>query len=327
MLIAGPWAGLTALVVAMVIGVMPVQAQSPAVDVEQVPCLLVEQNSVIRAQVTDNVPETFMRLYFRRLHEEVEDFYWVEMQARGNGQYWGVLPKPADEVLERRELQSLEEEVRERWARWWRQKEILDDRDPNDDLDTEMIVERASIGRQEPRNWMESFDDAGLERWLDELDYEPTEYYAALYDAFGQRLVSSGLRVTQVRDVCDTNLTPVEAGLAENLTVGETAPWQVGKEVFHWLCDGVISRIDAAGVFRGDSICRACVVAWWKKENFLLPLAAGVVGGGVLLVDDDEPPEGVPLPALRPGSRALAPDRRPAIAPRARCFQLAGQAE
>ena len=262
----------------------PVLAQ-PKVDIEQVGCLLVEENGVVKAQVTDNVPETSVRLYFRRMHEEVEDFYWVEMQAQGNGQYWGVFPKPEDEVLERRELRELAVEIRERWARWWRQKEILDDRDPNDDLDQEVIRERAQLGKMEARNWMESFDDEGLEDWLEELEYEPAEYYSAVYDAFGQRLARSGVRATQVRDRCPTNLTPAEAGLAENLTVGETASWQRGEEVFHWLCEGVVSRVDLRGIWRGDDICRACVIAWWKKKSIILPLVA-VVGGCVIACDD-----------------------------------------
>ncbi len=270
-------------------------AQDIEVMAEQVPCLLVQENAVVRAKVEDNAPDSRVRLYFRRLHEEVEDFYWVEMNSQGSGEYWGVLPKPDAEVLERRDLERIEEDIRERWARWWRQKELLEDRDPNDDLDQETIEERAQVGRLEPRNWLESLNDESLEQWLESLDYEPTEYYAAVYDGYGQRLAKGPMQVTQVRDECSTNLTPAEAGLADNLTVGETAAWQAGKQVFHWLCDGVISRIDPSGVYRGDSICRACVVAWWQKKEFLLPLAAGVAGAGVIVVDDD-PPVSVSIP-------------------------------
>ncbi len=262
-------------------------AQAPSLDVEQIPCLLVEENGVVKSLVTNNVPETTMRLYFRRLHIEVEDFYWVEMHAKGNGEYWGVFPKPEDEVLARKDLAAIEEQVRDRWARWWRQKELLEDRDPNDDLDQEIIRERASLGKRESRNWMESFDDAALEQWLEELEYEPAEYFTALYDAFGQRLAVSPMRVTQVRDSCSTNLTPAEAGLAQNLTVGETAVWQQGREVFHWLCDGVVSRIDASGIWRGDSLCRACIVAWWQKQELLIPLSALVTTIGVSTFPND----------------------------------------
>ncbi len=264
-------------------------SQDIKVMTEQVPCLLVQENSVVRAKVDRNTADTEVRLYFRRLHEEVEDFYWVAMNSQGGGEYWGVLPKPEDEVLERRDLKRVSEDLRQRWARWWRQKEILEDRDPNDDLDQEIIKERAQVGKLQSRDWMENFTDDSLEQWLENLEYEPTEYYAAVYDGYGQRLAAGPMQVTQVRDQCPTNLTPAEAGLAENLTVGETAAWQQGKELFHWLCDGVVTRVDPSGVYRGDSICRACVVAWWQKEEFLIPLAAGLVGGGVILLDDDDP--------------------------------------
>lgn len=264
-------------------------AQEMRVLAEQVPCLQVQENSVIRTRVENNAADTQVRLYFRRLHEEVEDFYWVEMESQGGGEYWGVLPKPEDEILERRELERIEEDIRERWARWWRQKEILDDRDPNDDLDQEIIEERAQVGKLEERNWMDTLTDESLEEWLNNLEYEPTEYYSAVYDGYGQRLARSPMQVTQVRDDCDTNLTAAEAGLAENLTVGETAAWQKGKEVFHWLCDGIVSRVDPTGVVRGDSICRACLVAWWQKEEFLIPLAAGAGALGVITIDDDDP--------------------------------------
>ena len=262
----------------------------PVVTVEQIPCLLVGENGVVKATVQDNVPDTEVRFFFRRLHDEVEDFYWVDMKSRGNGEYWTVLPKPAEEVLTRHELRELEERIQERSARWWRQKEVLEDRDPNDDLDQELIRERAQVGKLVQRDWMADLSDDELERWLSSLEYEPTEYYAAVYDGFGDRLATSSLQVTQVQSECDTNLTPAEAGLAENLTVGETAAWQAGKDVFHWLCDGVISRIDRFFVWRGDDICRACIVAWWKQESILVPLAAGATTAGVLLIDDDEPP-------------------------------------
>lgn len=258
---------------------------------EQVPCLLVQENGVVRASVENNVPDSQVRLYFRRLHEEVEDFYWVEMETQGGGEYWGAFPKPEGEILERRELARLEGNIRERWARWWRQKEILDDRDPNDDLDQEIIRERAQVGKLEERNWMDSLTDDSLEQWLGNLQYEPTEYYVAVYDGYGQRLAKGPMLVTQVRDDCDTNLTPLEAGLAENLTIGETAAWQRGREVFHWLCDGIVTRVGPDGVVRSDSVCRACVVAWWQREQFLIPAATGAGAGlaEVIGFDDSEP--------------------------------------
>lgn len=232
-----------------------------SISVEDAPCLLVLQNGVIKAQVANNLPETAARLYFRRLHEEVEDFYWVEMQPKGNGEYWGVLPKAQDEVLEPREARDVAQEVRERSAAWWRLKEELANRNPNLDLDQDVIIERASVGRNTGRDWMGNYDDQALEEWLEGLEYEPAEYYAALYDAFGKEITRSALHVARVTNDCSTSLSASEAGLAQNLTVGETATWQQGEEVFHWGCDGVVSRVDVNGVWRGDSICRACLVS------------------------------------------------------------------
>lgn len=277
------------MILALTGAASPALSQSPSISVQELPCLLVLENGVVEANVTDNVPETTARLYFRRLHEAVEDFYWVEMRPRGNGRYWGVLPKAEDEVLERRELREIEEEIRERWASWWREKERLANRNPNLELDQALIDERASIGRTVGRDWMADFDDQSLEEWLSGLQYEPAEYFAALYDGFGEEISRSPVRVTRVTDRCDTNLSASQAGLAENLTVGETAPWQEGEEVFHWMCDGVVSRVDSSGVFRGDSICRACLVAWWQKETFLTPLVAGAGTTGVLAIEPEEP--------------------------------------
>jgi hypothetical protein len=54
-------------------------------------------------------------------------------------------------------------------------------------------------------------------------------------------------------------LTPEQKGEAQNFIFGETASWQQGKPVFHWLCDGVVARIDSEGTKRADRICRTCV--------------------------------------------------------------------
>jgi len=263
-------------------------AQGPAVDVEQLACLEVGQNGVVHARVANDIPGGEVRVYFRRLHSEVEDFYWVRLESGGGGEYWGVFPKPADEKLERHDLEALDEEVHERWARWWREKQIEDDRDPNDDLDQDVIRERAAIGRAQPRDWMALLDDTTLEDWLEELEYEPTEYFAAVYDGYGTRVAQSALRVVQVTDDCPVTLTLKEQGLAENLTVGETADWQVGERVFHWECDGVVSRVDRVGIWRGDESCRACVIAWWKRPAVIVPLGAAVLGGGIILLHDGE---------------------------------------
>ena len=151
------------------------------------------------------------------------------MRARGNGAYWGALPKAEDEVLERREAEKVEDQVRERWAAWWRQKEELDNRDPNLDLDQSVIEERSSVGRTTGRDWMEKFTDSSLEEWLEDLEYEPAEYYTALFDAFGVEVARSALNVTQVTNDCSTNLTASEAGLAQNLTIGEDRSLAAGS--------------------------------------------------------------------------------------------------
>jgi hypothetical protein len=275
---------------AILFAALGVNAQSTTAEVEQLACLLVQENGVVRANVANDVPGSEVRLHFRRLHEEVEDFYYVTMRSQGNGEYWGILPKSRDERLERRELEDVQDSVRDLWALWWREKVAQPDRNPNDDLNQSLIAERASVGDDEARDWMETMDDDDLEAWLEELEYEPAEYFVAVYNGFGQRIARSGMRISQIRDECPVRLTPVEASLAQNLTIGETAPWQRGEEVFHWLCDGVVTRIDSNGIYRADDFCRACVVAWWQMPSVLVPVAAGATATGVLFVSDDPPP-------------------------------------
>ena len=71
---------------------------------------------------------------------------------------------------------------------------------------------------------------------------------------------------------CVVGLTRHEFGRTQTLTVGETLETQEGNEVFHWLCDGIVSRINFEQVLRPDELCRACVVA-----GFFPPAAAGAV--------------------------------------------------
>jgi hypothetical protein len=231
-------------------------AQQPTVIAEQVECLPIADNGVAWATVENGVPNTTTRLYFRRLHDTVEDFYWVQMYPSGDGRYWGVFPKAEDRELDRHEL----EEAREhREAAWWRAKEASTDRDPNDDLDDEEIEERATVGRQESRHWMLKMDDEAFEDFLDQLENEPAEYFVAVFDGEGRKLAVSETLVVEVLDDCDTELTEVQRGEAENLIVGETSQWQHPEEVFHWLCDGVVTRVGPDGVKRGDQVCRACI--------------------------------------------------------------------
>jgi hypothetical protein len=225
------------------------------VTVENVECLPIGENAVVWAEVDNNLPDTTVLLSFRRLHDMVEDFYYVQMTAAGQGRYWGVMPKAEDRALDRHEL---EEEVDAKWAAWWRAKEVRDDRDPNQDLDQELIKERASHGRRETRHWLDEMDDKTFEDWLEFLENEPAEYFVAVHDADGKRIARSRTRVTEVTNECEVVLSPQQQGEAQNLVVGETAYWQENEGVFHWLCDGVVTRIDPARMKRADAICRTC---------------------------------------------------------------------
>jgi hypothetical protein len=276
-----------------------VLGQTTTVNVQQLACMTVEEHPLVEATVTNNVPDTATRIYFRRLHEIVEDFYWVEMVPTGNGRYWAALPKPEDEMNERFDLEERLREGREQdnhpWGAWWKEKEQSADRDPNQDLPDEEIRERASVGKRVDRDWMDSMSIEELERWLMRQEYEPSEYYAAVVGPNNRVVAVSPVRVTSVLEKKDCpvpRMTPAQEGFSRNLTVGETAPWQRERErVFHWLCDGVVTRIDERGIWREDDVCRACVVAWWKKNEFLIPASIGAIGGvvGILIDDDDEP--------------------------------------
>jgi hypothetical protein len=116
---------------------------------------------------------------------------------------------------------------------------------------------------------------------------EQVEYYAAVTDPAGKVAARSEAQVVKVTDDCRVELSPRERGVAENLTVGETSSKQQGKKVMAFLCDGVVTRINHAGVRRADEVCRACVIAWWQRKAVLLP-AAGVIG--VIVTDDDPEP-------------------------------------
>lgn len=267
-----------------------------AADIE---CLPVEDNGVGWANVRNNVPDTTVRLNFRRMNDAVEDLYYVLMRPAGAGRYWGVFPKTEDRQLDRHDLIETREEVQGeyRWAAWWREKQASDHRDPNDprdeaDLDDDLIRERASLGRQVPREWLAEMDDPTFQRWLEQLENEPTEYFVSVHDAEGGQLARSMTKVTEVRRNCRVELSQQERGEAENLTVGETAHWQRGEEVFHWLCPGVVTRIDPMNILRGDGVCRACVIAWWQMKPLLLiggSTLAGITAGAILIAEDQPP--------------------------------------
>ncbi len=264
-------------------------AQAPTVSVDQAECLPIEENGLVTTSVTHQPGGSEVRVYFRRLHEEVEDFYYVVARPAGPESYWAVLPEAEDEELEPRQFERDGNDAPEDgWAEWWREKVSTDDRDPNDDLDEDIIRERASRGRSERRDWMEALDDAALQEWLETLENEPTEYFATIHDMEGNRIARSDMKVAEVRESCEIELTEQQAGEAENLTVGETAEWEKGERVFHWLCDGVVTRIDPFRVLRSDGRCRACIIAWWQKKEILIP--AIIIPPTIVISTRDDPP-------------------------------------
>lgn len=270
-----------------------IHAQQPVVTVDQLPCLPQGEHGVVRARVVNEVAGTEVRLYFRRLHSVVEDFYWVEMEPQGTGEHWVVVPAPTDHEPVRHDLRRDREpeDGDHLWAAWWLAKDTSSDRNPNGDLDDDEIRERASVGKLQARDWMRAMDPAALEEWLRRQTYEPAEYYAAVVAPDGTVLARSPVLVTPVTDDCEVELDLRQQGMAKNLVIGETAVWQEEEgEVFHWLCDGIVSRVDLAGILRVDRTCRVCVVAWWKKKSFLIPVTVGSIGiGGIVIDDDDEP--------------------------------------
>jgi hypothetical protein len=264
-----------------------VPAIGQTVSVGDLECVPLEGNSLVTASVSP--PEgaaNTMRLYFSRVHNEVEDFYYVEMRSAGGGNYWAVLPDPDDSTLARKLLKKENGQPKTgyEWAEWWKRKESSQDRDPNNDLDKKVIQEQASIGKQEPRAWIRSRTDGDLQRWLEAQQYEPVQYYAAAFDGQNRLVGKSEVKVAPVTKQCRVVLTPQQAGHAENLTVGETANWQRGERVFHWECDGIVTRIDPALIPRADGTCRACLIAWWKPAAII---GAGAVTG--IIIDGNDP--------------------------------------
>lgn len=288
---------------ALVFGATAIQVPAQdriEVSAEPVECLPVGASGIGWAKVENNQPDTETRLYFRRLNDAVEDLYWVKMRPAGNGRYWGIFPHAEDAVLQRHDIIEQRENLKREnsWAEWWRAKDSSDDRNPSKDLDQEIIRERASQGKLEKRDWLAEMDDQRFQSWLEQLENEPAEYFVAVHDYKGQRLAKSPTMVAEVRKNCRVELTPEQQGVADNLVVGETAYWQRDEGVFHWLCEGIVSRVDPSNVTRGDGVCRACVVAWWKKPALLIPGAVATGGlAGVVLIDQS-PPE--PASPVRP---------------------------
>jgi hypothetical protein len=234
---------------AVLLSALPAFAAPPEVTVEAPDCLPLEYNRALTASVSPEVAGGSMRLYFRRLNP-VGAFYYDEMFASGEGSYWSVFPRPED-----RKQHLLTDD-------WW---EVLKDRD-----------------------WMEGHDREWLENWLEERQQEAAEYYVAVYSADDELLGRSPTSLVEVwpPDRCHQPLTPVQAGWAENLTVGETTDVQARRCLFHWLCDGIVTRIGWEGILRPDECCRACVVA-----AILPQAAAGLVAATIIDRASPEQPE------------------------------------
>jgi hypothetical protein len=121
---------------------------------------------------------------------------------------------------------------------------------------------------------------------------DAVEEYAVLLDAAGREVARSETRTVPVTRDCRADLSPREHGFAENLTIGETAANQQNKDVMGFLCDGIVTRVNPAGIRRADETCRTCVVAWWQKNEVLVPLAT--VGGVTTVTIIENRPEPSP---------------------------------
>lgn len=280
------------------------QGAGTQVKVDALECVPLARHSFIGADVATGGAGDSVRLHFRRLTQEVEDFYWIEMEPF-EGRWWAPLPQPEDHALDRHELDPSADADRAqlesdfRWAAWWKAKELSEHRDPNADLDAELIEERAQLGRREPREWLRGMDDEALEQWLDRQINEGIEYYVEVVDSYG-RVVPGGrseMRVAPVvePDDCPENRpdTPREQGAALNMTIGETALWQAGEKLFHWTCHGVVTRVDPAGVPRADESCRACVVGFLPATAAVVPVLAGA---GITIFEPPNPSPTTPGP-------------------------------
>jgi hypothetical protein len=113
------------------------------------------------------------------------------------------------------------------------------------------------------------------------------EAYAAVVDPTNKVVARSESQMIKVASDCKVQLSEKERGVAENLTVGETSAKQQGQKVLAFLCDGVVTRVNHAGIRRSDEVCRACVIAWWQRKAVLIPVA--LTGIGIVVRDRPEP--------------------------------------
>ena len=266
-------------------------AEAQTITLGQVDCLPLGGNGVLNASVTPEVPGATTRLYFRRLSDTIEDFYFVDMKSAGAGGYWATFPIPTDDEAAKQELKNYAYEGKvvpnsgKPWASWWRSKEGSIGRNPNGDLDSAEIQERAAVGKTQPRTWMASMDDASFQAWLDLQKAEPAEYYVAVVDSAGKQLAATPMRVVEVNKDCRVALTDEQQEFAEELTIGETAAWQEDDDnVFHWECDGIENRRGSDNAVRDNDSCAGFIIAWWTA-----PAVATAGAIGVVSVLNDDP--------------------------------------
>jgi esterase/lipase superfamily enzyme len=224
-------------------------AQPATITIEPTDCLPVEGNGVISALLENEPAGASVRVHFRRLNSQTEDFYYVIASPAGHGAYRAVLPQAAD-----RDFETPGEP--EGWGTWWLQRDSSEERG-----------ERSLRGMFERRDWLYDLDDGAFQHWLVGLDNEPVEYFATLVDFSGSVLARSDMRVAEVGRDCTVELTDHELGTARNLTIGETAEWQAFEEIFHWQCSGVVTRISPLGIPKADPFCRVAFPSRWPEDD------------------------------------------------------------
>jgi hypothetical protein len=252
-----------------------------SIHVEQVDCLSLATHRDLPVTVEELPPGARVRVYFRRLNP-IGAFYFIEARPQAEGSYVAVLPLP--------EPQPQEELTDD----WW---SVLQTRD-----------------------WMrpEGRDRDWLESWLSDQEVEAAEYYAAIYSPAGDLVERSEVKLVPVlrAESCPIALGLWEMSWADNLTVGESTDRQADRLLFHWLCNGVVTRISAQDVFRADGACRSCVGveaavvgdSVWRDENGngLRDRREPGIAGVTLELWPDRDADGVLEPGADDGPEPLA---------------------
>jgi hypothetical protein len=63
------------------------------IEIEQLQCIPTGDNALVKATAANEPGGASPRLYFRWRRDQGE-FYWVELEPAGGGNYWGVFPRP-----------------------------------------------------------------------------------------------------------------------------------------------------------------------------------------------------------------------------------------